>query len=287
MPLTRYLDGYDVRAQVYLERQTHKGAFLLVEGETDDKALAKFVDSTACSIIVASGKRNALQAMDLLEEDGFDRAFCVIDADFDRIKGTPPSSESISMTDCHDMDLTIFSTPALDNYLREHCDREKLATFSTLYGCDVRDKVLHAAEPVARVRWLNEDKDLRLNFKRLTYTFINRETLACDEPAMVDELLAASPYARCQRARLVSLMDAARNHAKDLLQLCNGHDVAAIVGITLRHILSDRRDMHTWASEIEAGLRLAFDREAFSSTGIYRNLKAWSAARPRCGCLRG
>jgi hypothetical protein len=114
MSLLRFLDRYDVHAQIRLERQTHRGAFLVVEGETDYKAIARFFNPNHCSIIIANGKKNALKAMDLSIRDGFDRVICIVDADFDCIQGIDCSSEIIWLTDSHDMDLTIFKTSAAD-----------------------------------------------------------------------------------------------------------------------------------------------------------------------------
>src|SRR5260370_21204839 len=67
--MTRDIGGWYVAAQVRLMRQLHKGCFLIVEGETDDKALYRFIDSDACQIEISFGKKNALDALDLLEEE--------------------------------------------------------------------------------------------------------------------------------------------------------------------------------------------------------------------------
>src|SRR5262249_48947105 len=55
----------------------------------------------------------------------------------------------------------------------------------------------------------------------------------------------------------------------DPYQLVNGHDVAAILGIALRRLIGTRKPPQTWANEVEAGLRLAFDWEAMRGTGLY------------------
>jgi hypothetical protein len=53
-----------------------------------------------------------------------------------------------------------------------------------------------------------------------------------------------------------------------------------ILGIALRKCIGTQRDMHTWRTEIELGMRLAFDREAFEATIIYRAAKDWEAQTP-------
>src|SRR3954468_564970 len=46
---------------------------------------------------------------------------------------------------------------------------------------------------------------------------------------------------RVERSKVLSLMSAEKGHNHDLLQFCNGHDVARIVGIALREIIGERR----------------------------------------------
>jgi 5S rRNA maturation endonuclease (ribonuclease M5) len=65
------LEAWDIAAQVRLERQIHKGAFLIVEGPNDDKVLSRFSHDQRCSIVIAFGKPNVVGALDLLEEEGF------------------------------------------------------------------------------------------------------------------------------------------------------------------------------------------------------------------------
>jgi hypothetical protein len=219
--------------------------------------------------------------MDLLEDEGFDRASCVVDADWDRINGSTIETQNVWMTDCHDMDATIFSTDALETYLKEYGNQAKMETESRSGRGSVRDVVLQAAEPIGRLRWINELEQADLNFKDLRYEFINRRTLFCDESALLDAVFANSTRPKLDRPTVGRLMDRKRHHGQELLQLCCGHDVAAALGIALREMFGERRDVHTWASEIEGGLRVAFDREAFSSTSFCRSMRAWADSNQR------
>jgi hypothetical protein len=276
MTLLRHLDGYDVRAQLYLERQLHRGAFMIVEGETDFKALSKFVQADHCSLIIANGKKNALEAMDLLDDDGFDRVVCLVDADFDRLNGTDRSSAVVWVTDAHDLDATIFASSALDAYLTEFGDATKIQILERRRGKTIREIILEASAPIGRLRWINEQRHCRLNFQKLTYSFISETTLACDEVALIAEVLANSSAVCCDAASLKVALQQCSANEFDLLQLSCGHDIAAVTGVALRELIGNRfRDAHTWGREIESGLRLAFDFRAFSSTDVFRGMKEW------------
>jgi hypothetical protein len=77
-----------------------------LEGETDARAFDRFIDRAACDIEIGYGKANTLEALDLLEEEGFPGIVAVVDADFDRIRGKVYRLENLCITDLHDLDLS-------------------------------------------------------------------------------------------------------------------------------------------------------------------------------------
>jgi hypothetical protein len=281
--MTRDIDGWDIAAQIRLMRQVHKGSFLIVEGETDDKALSRYIDSNACEIEVAFGKQNALQALDLLEEDGFAGVVALVDADFDRLLSNKYPVENLYITDKHDLDLTIFASSAFDQYVREYSDRESLNKVCDGDLIKLRQWILSSALPLACCRLASDRDSLNIYFKDLRHdSFIREDDLILEVDHLLSALIGRSKT-RCDIAGLKSRLarEAALEH--DLYQLVSGHDAAAVFGIALRKLLGDRRDVHTWSSEIEAGLRLAFNREALEETEFYISLRAWEGENiPYC-----
>ena len=277
MPFAKNIDGYDIRAQIVFERQVHKGGFLIVEGVDDDRSLSQFFDPAKCSIVVAYNKENALVAADLLDDDGYRGALCVVDADFDRLQGTRCALSNVVYTDCHDLDLTIFSTLALNDFLRVYADKKKLEVVERKAG-PVSNLILGAATSLGCLRYVNHIENLNLCFRNLPYEeFISRSDLACDDAAMVRTVMNQSKRTRIDSKAILALVGKAKGKRHDQLQLCNGHDVAAILGIAMRELLGNRREMHTWRSEIEASLRLAFSQECFRSTKLYVAITDWDA----------
>src|SRR5260370_5803223 len=122
--MIEHIDGPYVAAQIRLTRQIHKGTILLLEGSTDARVFHRFIDRASCDIEISYGKQNALAALDLLEDEGFPGVVAVVDADFDRIRGTTYSLENLCSTDLHDLDLTIFASAAFDRYVVEHADMD-------------------------------------------------------------------------------------------------------------------------------------------------------------------
>ncbi len=273
--MIKYIDGFHIAAEVRLLRQLHKGAILIVEGGDDAKVFDRFIDTTLCKTQVAFGKTNVLDALDQLEDEGFRGVLAVVDADFDRLLGVSYPLDNLCVTEAHDMDLMIFGSTALARYLCEHADD---GLFQRNFNGDlnaVRKSVLDACRPIACCRLASERANLRLNFKDLRLeNYIDDQTLAVDTDALV-QLIVRQSTSRLALASVKTLMakEAEKNHDPD--QLVCGHDASAVLGIALRRMLGKRRSFHTWASEIEAGLRLAFDKDEFAKTNLYGFLREW------------
>jgi hypothetical protein len=172
------------------------------------------------------------------------------------------------MTEHHDFDLVVFASSALQRYVLEHADVDLL---KAKFGSDivaVRNKVVEAALPFGTCRIASETRDLRLYFKDLKYDeFVRLDDLSVDTDALQAIVISRSnsPCTLTDLKRAVSI-EMAKSH--DSYQVVNGHDVAGVLGLAFRKLLAARRIAQTWASEIEAGLRLAFDWEALIETGV-------------------
>lgn len=280
------IDAHYVAAQIRLVRQTHKGAILLLEGDTDNKAFEKFIDPNMCEIEIGFGKKNVLGALDLLEEGGFPGIVAVVDADFDRIHGTTYQLENLCITDAHDLDLTIFRSTALDRYLNEYCDRRN---YETTFGSNadrVREQLIIASLPIARCRLASEVSGLRLYFQDFQLDrYVDHDTLEINLESMAADLIVRSKTT-CTEAQLKRLVAIESTKPHDLYQLARGHDVAALLGIALRKLLATRRTLQTWATEIEAGLRLAFGWDDLLGTNLYRCLASWESNNPNYKIFR-
>jgi len=113
------IDGHYVAAQIRFSRQIWKGTILLLEGPTDAKVFENLVDDASCQIEIAFGKSNVLNALDLLEDEGFDGVVGIVDADFDHVTGKTYALDGLCVTDLHDLDLVIFASLAFERYLTE------------------------------------------------------------------------------------------------------------------------------------------------------------------------
>jgi len=271
------VDGYHIAAQIRLLRQVHKGAIVVVEGDTDAKVFDKFIDSTVCTTEVSFGKPNLLEALDLLEDEGFPGILAIADSDFDFILEKKYEIENLILTEFHDLDLTIFFSSALTTYLSEYADRSSVKKHFNDDPSRIRKAILDACMTTAYCRLASERHGLKLYFAGLALDrFIDAGSLEENSNALLEAILLRSTTA-CDLKKLRELIEKERRAAFPQEQIVNGHDAAAVLGISLRKLLGDRRDVHTWGAEIQAGLRLAFDWFTFCETSCYRDLNAWTA----------
>jgi hypothetical protein len=154
-----FLDGHSVAADVRMQRQIHKGAFALVEGITDLKRFQKLFGDPACCIVICHSKRNVVDAIDRLYDEGFQGALGFADADFDRITGTHVDHEGILLSRTHDFDLDIACTGALNRYFVEVCEEHKLGAFGGTIGAVQR--MLAMLRPLSALRYANQRHGLK------------------------------------------------------------------------------------------------------------------------------
>jgi hypothetical protein len=270
------IDAYYIAAQIRLVRQADKRTILVLEGETDARVFDRLIDHNACDIEIGFGRKNVIEAIDLLEDEGFVGVIGVADADFDRLIGKQHNLENLCLTDCHDLDLTIFSSPALERYMAEHADPELMEAEYKSDFRSLRTAILVSSLELSFCRLVSERDGLRLYFKDLRHDQYIGLDLLVDVHLLTSEIIRRSTT-RCTIDQLKRLINIETGANHDLYQVANGHDVAAILGIALRKLLGCRRVVHTWASEIEAGLRLAFDWEAATNTELFKSLRGWEA----------
>ncbi|MDR3564455.1 MAG: DUF4435 domain-containing protein [Negativicutes bacterium] len=272
------IDGAYVAAEIRMIRQVKECSILIVEGVNDEKIFSRFIDGDKCEIEIAFNKSNALDALDLLEDEGFPGVVAVVDADFDRVLGRSRHLENLCMTETHDLDLVVLLSSAFDFYIKEYCDNEKLHKSFEGDPKKLRTKIFNACLPIAYCRLASERRGMNISFKDLNYgEFIDKFTLEIDKMTLFSIVLSKSNV-NYDVNILSRLVDLEESYNFDLLQLVNGHDATAVLGIALQEMVGRRREVHTWSREVESALRLAFDWESMTRTEIYEALKGWEVS---------
>ena len=269
------ISGWDIASYVRFARQTHKGAIIIVEGQKDTRALGGIFDPALVNLEISYGKGNLLEALDLLEDEGFEGVLAIADADFDRIDGVVHQLDNLFLADGHDIDMTIATSPALERYLEEFADPDKLEAFKANCDTTLVEALCGSLAYLSTCRWVSEKNNLMLDFKSLEFDFINQADLSCDEVSLRRVLVAGSPATCITTDQLRQIVEAQSSSKVDQCELCNGHDFCTILGIAMRTLLGKLSGTQTYGSSVEGVLRLTFNFGDLKSTQLFAGLLEW------------
>jgi hypothetical protein len=281
--IAKQIDGPTIAAEVRMERQTHKGAFLLVEGATDIKRFERVVSEGPCSFVNCFGKPNAKEAIERLYDDGFPGVLGMIDADFDRLLSREIDHEGIVVSGTHDFDLDAATTSMFERYLNEVADQSKIAAAGG--ARDLMANLLMAIKPLTAMRFANEKHQLGYSLSKLGIEeFFDGRAVNVD--AMVDAVSWGAFSGAAEKAALKAHIAHYAGSNIDLQQATCGHDFCAALGIALRDVAGARRPPQTWQSEVEMHFRLAFDLGHFRETHAYVAVTSWEGENAPYRILR-
>lgn len=274
--MSAHLKPKDFAAQIRMERQRHKGAFLLLEGSTDIRRFKKFFHDQSCSVINCFGKDNVKGTIEIEQDLGNEDCLGFIDADFDRISQTHKDDEDILVSCTHDFDLDICHSEAMCRYLEEMAEEPKLLQQGGAQACVAT--LLQDLKPLSCLRYVNERDQRGYKLDQVDLeSFFDGHSI--DMNAMIDHVSGGRFGTAEHKAELRSRVEHFMAVDLDLWQLTNGHDLIAAIGIALRDRLGKRRAPQTWRAEVERHLRLAFDVSDFRGLGMVAKVQAWEAAR--------
>jgi hypothetical protein len=267
---------HDIAADARMTRAAFPGTILILEGGSDLTALRSFVDYEACAVTVAHGKWNVLAVVSLLEADLLG-IVGIVDADFDRLENSLPSSPNILVADFHDRDLMIFASPALEKVLTVRALDRKIRSFEAQQGATIREIVLKNGAIVGIFLWMSVTCGLGLNFKDLKFKKFVGSDLSIDIEKLVDLVVQNSPSQSMSRSELAAKIRQKMAIGHEPLELCRGHDAIEILAICMQKKISALNQIENTAAEIGRSLSLAYERSHFETSYLYDQVRNWEA----------
>lgn len=269
-----------VANRIRQKRQVHPDAvFLIVEGDDDKKLFQKFVDGRRCRIQPAHGRSNVEEALAILEADGVWGVLAIVDTDFDVLEERVPASPNLLRTDTHDAETMMLASPALEHVLSEHGEAKQIAKFEASWAMSVRQHLLTIAETFGYLRWHANREQLSWRFDAFPFErVLPKKTWQLLAPQVLGELQGHSGVGVLDSEIINQALDALRARVPDVWQLCNGHDMVAILAIGLQRILGKRNAAEVKPEVLEKDLRLAYEAAYFAETTLCRALRDWHQA---------
>jgi hypothetical protein len=264
-------------------------AIVLVEGE-DDSSFFDHLEISGCCTS-CDGKAGVLRVRELLTDRKIAGVIAIVDADYATLDGAAPAG--IMVTDTHDIETLILSSPALRKVVRECLRGEAAANVDSLVA-ELGEALLDAGEPFGCLRWASARGDLGLDFQDLDpCEFLDSDTLSVQVEAVIRWLrdpirgpVALTDHELSQRVR------ALRAKGRDRWLVCQGHDLVKLLPSLLAALLERRgeslsaqRARYRTPASIEKDLRLSYEPRFFRKTKLYGTLREWEARNPKYAVL--
>lgn len=266
-----------------MTRSLFSDAFLIVEGRDDRLFMERFVASDTCQIRVAYGKQNVRSVVAILDDDRFDGALGMIDADFDRVTGIPIGSRNLVMPECHDLVTMLVRSSALDGVLREFGSEFKISRL----GKAVLEALIEVTLPIGYLRLHSHSEGLNLTFRGLNYTrWIDRNSFQADTGRLIQTVKNISERHDLPSDALAKAVTDLQDANYDAYEICVGTDLVEALSIGLRHALGGRNARDVRGELLRANLRLAYSDDEFRASTLRRDVEGWQHQSPGFQVLR-
>lgn len=266
------MDEYDIAQEIRIERQIHKGSFLLLEGVKDIRRFSKFTDPGGCSTVNCYGRENLVGAIELLYEDGFLGCLGLADADFDRVLEQLKGHEGLIYSDTHDFDLDSACEEALTRYLAEVGDQKKCGEAGGTM--EIAKSLMVDLKPLSALRFLNVKRNLGYSLTDVNHVQVCKNGRV-NLGQLIEHVSTGQFANEARKTQLRNLITPMLAVEVDYAQFTNGHDFFALLGICLRDRLGGRLPPQSWGDEVEMHFRLAFSDDDFSRTGTFKAIRLW------------
>jgi hypothetical protein len=263
------LNAEDAVNQIKLSLNSPSGnclVYILVEGRYDCCLYPKFFNETATSFeYVGGGKGQVEAALELLQSIT-KQVLGICDADFRHLAKNFSSITNLFFTDCHDIEMTMLNdNPTLINAFSEY----RLQGISS----KILQEAINGSVFAAYTRWYNEFNTMELKFKNFSILpYYDAKMKIFNSIEFLKELNRRSP----DKKTAISADDIEKfkivNNTSDVFNLCNGHDVTALL-VAIIKINSSNKNLSK--ENFYSVLRASFTLGSFKETALYTNISVW------------
>lgn len=278
--MKQYITPDVLANQVRMQRAAFTGAFVFVEGVSDERFYSLFFDSDSCKIIITHGRPQVLAVCAILDRACFVGFIGIADADFDHAEGRTAPTPSVILTDRHDAECFLIGSDAFDRVLHEHADRQKLSKWKVAQNVqDVREHFVEQCAEIGFLLWHSLTNGIGLNFSGLAlHNFVEPTTLIVNRNAMIAHVLVLSGSPAIDAAQLATKAAVVKAGDPDLWQVARGHDIVDLLCLALRETWKPEHANLLAPKTMEGVLRTAYPVTAFSSTKLCGLIKKWEDA---------
>ena len=271
-----YINGDTLANEARMRRAVFKGAFLFVEGESDERLYGIFANYDKCKIIICHGRENLFDACRILREAGIVGILGIADADFENLAGHNPPVDCILFTDWHDAECMMLRGEAFDRLVSQFVSREKFGAWCGAHGSDVRQHLLNQSVMVGYLLWHSVANSLALDFDNLEVKeFMERTTLMTSVDDLVQHVKNKSSRHDLPNDQLLAGLNQRSEMSGDFWQVARGPDFDDSLGYAFRYAWGSAPAQSVTIERLEQCLRLAFPVHEFAATRLFQRIKNW------------
>lgn len=253
---------------------------ILVEGKADKSLFDGFINQDRCYVNVLDGKNNILQFIQKAEKEDLKNVLVIVDADFHHLglQTDDFNKDFVFLTDDHDLEVMIIKSDAYNKFCRAHD-----------IGTDChRDFLFNKVSDIGLMRYVSEEKALKLNFKNLNFNrLFDKSDFAFKLEEFLKALIKDSRETTIKNEEDLKLFWQSINaHDFVACQLCCGHDITRFLAVYLpeKAETKDKSAVNNHKN-IEKQLRMCYEYEHFRETELFTALQEWETSH-NCQLLR-
>ena len=254
-----------VEIRLSLGHPPYNKVFILLEGETDIKLFRNIFSRHYTDNTQLKGKVKVIEALNILNNEGYINIIGIADADFDHLEEVSYSN-NLFVTDYHDMEIQMIESDGISSIISE-----KGEDCYRILADNLKQDVYDIAIEIGYIRWYSEREDGLFTFKN-KFNWNNLVSYDNCQIVFDMEALIILLLAQLENSDDINIQEEV-NHLKELstdkLQICNGHDMTLLIAnyFPTGNINRDK---------IEEALRLSYHFSHFKTTNLFQNLNNWA-----------
>jgi hypothetical protein len=284
--MLEHINQHTVANDVRMRAITFAGAFVLVEGRSDQKLYIKFVDGARVQVLLCISRDRVIEAIRILNQDGFARACGIIDADFDRLEARPPPFANVFFTDAHDAEMMILNATVVAPFealISEFASPDKLGAWQATFGSNLLDHLTAESAKIGALLLYSMRTASALDFgshkNPLAYSdFASRPQLVVELTELIRHVHNRSGTPHAPVRPVQDAVEAILQAGYSWRELGRGRDLLEVLGVALRYVVGTCNQIQSAGHNLETHLRVAYSRNEFVLTALYHSVNSWATA---------
>lgn len=275
--MREYLDDADLANYIRMLRSAGDKAILVVEGDSDVRAIRVHTDDDTCDVVSGYGRTLVLKAVEELNAGDPDWLIALIDRDFGPWQGEHLPS-NVFCTVLYDLQADfLLELGLLARYVDASVDTAKARQLlETSTAASVEDVIIGIAESVGHLRWSSIRDRLELSLSRFPVAnIINAEGAVSVRKMAEIALLRTTDCALSVSGILASYqvplpMETSRD-------VCSSHDLISAT-VATQPLWSNNKDSK---DSIITAITVAVSFEMLDNLEWFHSLSAWAVHHQR------